>query len=247
MVKRLSMDQVIAQWVRVGVLFAGRRSRHAVDPERLLLETACLAPGSARLYAAAVSWVSRYDSFIARHRLKRLIADELEPTSRAALGLLLDLAIKHGASRTLNIAAEVCGKCDAPYPLLDVHARSATRRRLARRSACPEALRRGLWAPDVEIKRDALRPASWIIAQNPTFRERAIRKGDLRCTILETLRRDAPARELASEQALTRLCAAQRVAVRAALDDLEIEGVRLRRDDPTDRRRTRIRLPAAAS
>lgn len=90
-----------------------------------------------------------------------------------------------------------------------------------------------------------LRPPAWIIRHNPGFRDRAIRKGDLRCTILETLRRDVPGGELGSEKALVALCAANRPAVSRALDDLELEGIQLRHPDPDDRRRTRIRLPAA--
>lgn len=241
-----TVDNTIARWARVGVLFGARPSRRSPDLERLLLDTARLAPKNARLFTLAVSWLSEYDSFIARHRLKRLIVDELEANTRPVLGLLLDLAIKHGASRELNIAAKACGKTKTPAPLFDVHSRSETRRNLAKQSACIEAKRRGLWAPDVAIKLDALRPASWIVKRNPQYRERAIRKGDLRCTILETLRRDVPDHELESELALVRLCAAQRPAVSASLDDLDREGLRLRWVDPNDRRRNRIRLPGVA-
>lgn len=179
------------------------------------------------------------------HRLKRLIIDTLEPSAKPVLGLLLDLAIKHGAARELNIAADQCGRAEDVRPLFDIHTRSKARRRLAEQTSCPEATRRGLWAPDVEVKADALRPARWIIRQNPKFHDRVVRKGDLRVTILETIRRDAPRQELDSEQALVTLCAANRPAVSASLDDLEIEGVSLRHPDPHDRRRTRIRLPAA--
>lgn len=241
-----TLDNTIRRWVRVGVLFGNRPARQSPDLERLLMDTARLAPSHARLFVLGVTWLSRYSNFVARHRLKRLVLRELDRDENAVLGLMLDLAIKHGAARNLNIAAEACGRIARPRPLFDIHGTSASRQRSAERTACPEARRRGLWAPDVEIKLDALRPAAWIIARNPTFRDRAIRKGDLRATIIETLRHDAPDGQLPSEGVLAEWCAANRPAVSAALDDLELEGICLRRRDADDRRRHRIQLPAAA-
>jgi len=238
-------DSLFARWARAGVLFGTRPSHRSPDPERLLLDTARLAPSHARLFALSVTWLSQYSSFVARHRLKRLVIDELEPDARPTLGLLLDLAIKHGAARGLTLVAQACGRHVEPRPLFVVHRGSAARRRLAEQAACSEAKRRGLWAPDVEPKPDALRPASWIIAHNPAYRDRAVRKGDLRCSVLEVLRLDAPHGRLDSELALVQLCAANRPAVSAALDDLEREGVRLRHRDPDDRRRHRIEYAAA--
>ncbi|MBI1337327.1 MAG: hypothetical protein GC164_10240 [Phycisphaera sp.] len=239
-----TIDNTIARWSRVGILFGARPSRRTPDLERLLLDTALVAPHYARLFTLSVTWLSQYDSFIARHRLKRLINDELEQEARPILGLILDLAIKHGATPTLNTAGKECGSFDEPRPLFEVHARSAARKHLAKTNSCPEAIRRGLWAPDVDLKLDALRPATWIIQNNPELVDRAVRKGDLRCTILETLRHDTQGEELDSELALVRLCAANRPAVSAALDDLECEGFRIRRTDPKDRRRYHIELHA---
>lgn len=240
--KKPTQNTVLAQWSRAGILFGTPAARTSPDPERLLLNTARHAPGNVRLFSHAVSWLAQYSNLIARHRLKRLATDELEPDARPTLGLLLDFAITHGASRELNLAADCCEKHDKPRILFDVHRRSPARRRLAKSSASPAAVARGLWAPHVEPATDALRPAAWIIQRNPSYRDRAIRKGDLRSTILETLRRDTPEGSLGSERELAMLCAANRPAVTRSLNDLEIEGIRLRHPDPNDRRRTRIRL-----
>jgi len=244
---KLTIDHVIARWTRIGVLFGGSASAKTPDLERLLLDTARLAPGSARLFTLAVSWLACYDVFVARHRLKRLIRDELQVDARPVLGLMLDLAVAHGASPTLNIAGRLCGRADPPRPLFDVHASSEVRRRLAKRTACAGGRSRGLWTPDVAIKDDALRPAWWIVERNPAYTARAIRKGDLRCTVLEALRHDARGQTVESEQALIRLCAANRPAVSAAIDDLEREGLRLRRPTQNDRRRHRIALGSTVS
>jgi hypothetical protein len=83
----------------------------------------------------------------------------------------------------------------------------------------------GVWTPPVELKPDAVRPVTWLLDQNNEYRERVIRKGDLRVSIIETLRRDVPGHSVASEAALSRLSGATRAAVRKALDALRLEGV----------------------
>lgn len=102
----------------------------------------------------------------------------------------------------------------------------------------------GRWAQAIELKRDALRPPRWIVSRNPSFRERAAHKGDLRCSVLETLRRDLGNGPV-SEADLSRRCAATVVAIRAALDDLERELPGLEIERCRGRSGTRIRLKPA--
>lgn len=235
------INKLFSDWARVGVLFGVRPSSQSPDPERLLLATARHAHAEPRLFSLAATWLTRFSSFVARHRLKRL-ALELEPDAQPVLGLLLDLAVKHGASRELLVVAHACGSAERPQPLFDVHKTSTAHVNIARKNACPEAVLRNLWAPDVEPKFDALRPSSWVIRHNPEYLDRVVRKGDLRATILEVLRRDIPHHKIQSEVKLSEYCAANRPAVRAALDDLEREGFGLRSPHPVDARRTLIRL-----
>lgn len=236
------LDNTIARWTRLGVLFGGRAARTSPDLERLLLDTARLAPTSARLFYLAVTWLSQYGNFVARHRLKRLVEVELAHSHQPALAALLGLAVKHGASKELLIATDPCHAADEAGPLFDVHRRSPAQADLARRHACPEGLRWNLWLPDEPPKLDALRPAHWIIERNPNYLDRIVRKGDLRASILPTLQHDAPNGSVESETALSRLCSANRLAVRHAVDDLEREGYPLRQPRP-GARNTRIALP----
>lgn len=104
--------------------------------------------------------------------------------------------------------------------------------KIARRHACGQSLQWNLWLPDQPPKPDALRPARWIINQNPDYLDRIVRKGDLRCAILLVLRHDTPDGSADSEIALARKCSANRIAVRHALDDLEREGYALRQPQP---------------
>ncbi|MBL4701440.1 MAG: hypothetical protein JKX85_09300, partial [Phycisphaeraceae bacterium] len=179
------LDNAIAQWARLGVLFGNRSSRHAPDLEHLLLNTARLASGSARLFYLAITWLSQYSNFVARHRLKHLAETDLAIKHQPTLGTLLALAVKHGTSKELLIAAEVCQKADTKRPLFEVQQRSKTLTNIARQQASSEGLQWNLWVPDQPIKLDALRPASWVIKHNPQYLSRIIRKGDLRCSILQ--------------------------------------------------------------
>ena len=235
------IDNLIRDWARVGVLFGTRPSASSPDLERLLLNTARHAHAEPRLFSSAVTWLTEFGNFIARHRLKRL-ATELDPTSKPVLGLLIDLTVKHGATREFRSIAAICGKREEAGPLFEVHASTPARRQLAKNNACPEALKRNLWAPDVEPEPDVLRPASWALDNNPDYFNRIVRKGDLRATILEVLQRDLPDHTADSEVQLAELCGANRPAIRSALDDLEREGFELRSHHPTDRRRTQIQL-----
>lgn len=239
------LDNTTARWARLGVLFGDRPARTSPDLERLLLDTARLAPTSARLFYLAITWLSQYSNFVARHRLKRLVEAELALSHQPALAVLLTLAVKHGASKELLIAAEACEPAEESGPLFDVHRRSPALANLARRHACPEGLRWNLWLPDEPPKLDALRPARWIIERNPTYLDRIVRKGDLRASILLTLQHDVPGGSVESETALARLCSANRLAVRHALDDLEREGYALRQATP-GARNTRIALAPPA-
>jgi len=110
---RPDLDKTISRWARVGVLLGGRPARTSPDLERLMLDTARLAPVSPRIFYLAVTWLSRYVS----------------------------LAIKHGASRELHIATEVCERLTAPRPLFDVQRGNRILARIASDHACPEATR----------------------------------------------------------------------------------------------------------
>jgi hypothetical protein len=222
------LDITIARWARVGVLFGSRPAGRPPDLERLLLDTARLAPGNARLFYLAVAWLSRYGNFVARHRLKRLVETQLDVEHQPVLAALLALAVKHGASREWLIGAKACKPTAVPGPVFDVHRRRPALAKIAQRQACSQGLRWNLWLPDESPKLDALRPARWIIARNPDYLDRIIRKGDLRCSILLVLRHDARGGGLESEVALAEACSANRMAIRSALDDLEREGYTLR-------------------
>ena len=218
-------DNVERDWARVGVLFGCEPSRESPDLERLLIDTARKCPDNARLLPLAVTWLVEYGQFVARHRLKRLVQTELEPEPQAILGLLIEEAVRHGATRELLIVSEECHPLSPAVPLSRVQRDRASLSLISERRASELSQKWGVWTPPVEPKPDAVRPVTWLLDQNIEYRERVIRKGDLRVSIIETLRRDVPGHSVASEAALSRLSGATRAAVRKALDALRLEGV----------------------
>lgn len=215
------IEQLARDWVRVGVLFGAAPAEASPDLERLLIVSAGAASANSRLLRAVVTWLSRYSEFVARHRLARLIATEASPLESAALGLALETAAKVGRTSALNEAIGACAPLKAAKPLFD--AESGALAELAYRRASAESKRWGVWAEAIEPAFDTLRPATWVLAHNPTYRDRIVRKGDLRCSIIESLRHDAP-RGVRSEAELARLAGATRAAVRKALVALVLEG-----------------------
>ena len=235
-------ERTIQQWVRAGVLFGASPARQSPDLERLLLDTARVCPTDPRLFVLAVSWLVEYGSYIARHRLKELIRNELDAESRSVLGVLLDTAIDAGAVGQLRIALDECRPGESEEPLFAADRKDDVVREAVRESATSTSRRWKRLVQPFEPKRESLRPAKWILEHNPEYRDRALRKGDLRCSILETLNRDIQTAN--SESELARLCGASRTAVRHALDELEREGVDLRNRTRRNRRDQPIGLTA---
>ncbi|MCG3122055.1 MAG: hypothetical protein GIKADHBN_00431 [Phycisphaerales bacterium] len=226
-------QSVEERWARAGVLLSCEPSRKSPDLERLICDTAQSLPGNARLLPLVATWLARHGKLVARHRLRRLIS-LAPPAHKAVLGLLLESAISHGAPRTLRLALSACTPASGEGPLFSISRSNSVLASVARDTASPVSKRWGVWAPEVELKDDAVRPISWILENNPGFRHRLIRKGDLRCSIVEALRLDAD-RHAQSESQLARLVGATRVSVRRALEALEAEGVvRVNKDEARD-------------
>lgn len=232
-------------WAQLGVLFNCKPSGESPDLERLLLDTARACPENGRLLPLVVTWLAEYGGFVARHRLKRLVISELDPDAQAVLGLILDEAVRHGAPRGLRIVTRVCAPREVGAPLSASRREKPSFAALGERRASDLSKRWGVWTQPVETKPDALRPVSWLLSQNPTYRGRILRKGDLRVSVLETLRWDVPHRVADSESSLAMLVGATRAALRKALGSLTLEGEVLVAAIEGNRRDHQIRLLAA--
>ncbi len=218
-------DSLLDEWARLGVGFARSMTGGTPDLERLLLDTAAAASTDPRLVLAAITWLSRYSVLVAEHRLLCLLEDSgLNPTQRAALGLMIDFALahsrRHDRRRNIERVRNACSPAPNALPLFEVERRTDGLVKRAQRRACALGRKWNLWVEDLQPKYDTLRPGGWIIENNPALSFRADFRGDLRASILLTLQEDSEAGESVSE--LARRCGVTRTAVVQALDDLEL-------------------------
>lgn len=228
------LDNVIAKWTRLGVGFGGAPSSESPDLERVVLETARCAPAMARLFIMATTWLHRYGELIAKHRLRRLVRDELEPAHHATLGLMLDAAQRDTHPPRFASIIRDLTPASEPRPLFEVERASEALAARAEVRASALSAAWGVWCEAFEFKDDALRPANWVMRMNPGLVARADFRGDLRASVLASLTHDAGAGR--SELELARRCGGSRAQVRHALDNLELTGKASRRRSESDRR-----------
>ena len=224
----------------MGCGFNAQPSAETPDIERLMLDTARVMPQMSRLLIMGATWLHLYGDAVARHRLARLISDELEPQHHATMGLFLDIAQQGTHPHRFESITRELPPAATPRALFDVYRElpGMSDRALQRASAI--SLRWGLWCEPVEWKMNAMRPARWIMQHNPSLLTRADFRGDLRASVLESLRHDADSG--ASELSLARASGGSRTQVRAALDNLEMTG-RAKRLRVKGSRATKITLP----
>ncbi len=235
---------LIARWSRAGAGFHAEAAEGPLDLERLLLDTARHGPASARLFTMAATWLHRYGELIARHRLRRLACQELEPAFRPTLGLLLDIAQQGLHPPRFDLITKPLPPASPPMPLFEAECRTPGLRARAERTASELSRRWGRWCRPIELKSDALRPPAWVFEMNPEFRCRADFRGDLRASVLAALAFDDGAGE--SELALARATGGSRAQVRQALANLTLTG-RVSRSAAGDSKRARVRVSLAGA
>jgi hypothetical protein len=168
----------------------------------------------------AATWVSKYGYFVAKHRLVRMIKEELNAPQQALMGLLVVFAQRVGKKPLLPSVLRVCRPLIDPQPLFAVDRSSPAFSKLVAEHACEISKQWGLWTDEIEPSYDALRPVEWVVAQNPIFRVRARFQNDLRLSVLMCLKYESA--ESVSEAELTRRCGVTRPAMHKALDILSL-------------------------
>ncbi|MCP3981604.1 MAG: hypothetical protein GY716_20075 [bacterium] len=218
-----TLDNLISKWSSLGAGFnADPYEAGDIDLERLLLGTARHAPQMARLFIMAATWLHAYGDTIAKHRLKRLIDDELESEIQPILGLLLDTAQQGTHPREFQSILRHLVPEASPKPLFESARQSEKLSEIARRRASTLSREWGLWMQPIEFKEDAIRPASWMMARIPALRTRADFRGDLRASIMAALRYDVDAGN--SESRLAKLAGGSRSQIRNAIENLQMTG-----------------------
>lgn len=215
----MAADKILRQWARLGILFNVRPSSKTPDIEKLLVDTAIMLPHMPRLLPASVTWLTRYERLVCRHRLAGLAAIVSDADTSAAMGLLLSIAKDVSGTDHFNLIIKKCHPFKKPKPLFEVDRKSQQLWHLSQTNSSPISRKWGLWCEPVKLKEDVVRPLTWVMQYNPSLQQRAVFNGNLRASILETLAHDKQAGQ--SESLLARHCHATRKAVREALDHLE--------------------------
>ncbi|MBL4699576.1 MAG: hypothetical protein JKX70_12170 [Phycisphaerales bacterium] len=229
------LDILVQQWTSVGVLFNTAPTNGEIDLERLLIDTARNTDRMARLFVMSATWLHTYGDLIAKHRLKRLIRDELQPEYQPVLGLLLDIAQQGTHPLKFETIIKTLKPAKQPKAMFASSRKNPKLRDLAKCKASSISQKWNLWCQPIEFKDDAIRPASWLMRRHPEFVTRADFRGDLRASILASLRFDSDAGH--SELRLAELAGGSRAQLRSALGNLEMTGrVITRKADGANRR-----------
>lgn len=218
------ISSVGARWARLGAMLNVSAADQTPDIELLLLDTARVSSANTRLFVLAATWLTHYGDYVAKHRLARLIRDELELEYRPILGLLLDWAREHSDSNSsrFNLAIDACACTTDARPLSDIENRNVAFARLAEKRASALSRKWRRWISEFESKDDALRPVDWVAKNNPSLATRALTGGDLAASILAEYSNDSSVIE--SESELARRCGASRPAIRDAVRRLQLAG-----------------------
>lgn len=165
---------LMRQWARVGALFNVTPWAEPVDLEALVIETARVARGDERLFVMAASWLAEHHHLLDARRLSRQLAP-LEAEHSAVAGALLAMALEGtpGAS-ALAAAVTHCRPAAITTLLFPVLAEIPGWPALVQAEALPLFLRWGFWHNDATLKRNAIRPAAWLVRQCPELRVRAL-------------------------------------------------------------------------
>lgn len=224
-----SLEDVINAWTALGAGYLGGIERAAApDLEHVVLLTAMHGKHDPRMVVMAITWLSRYSSLIAEHRLCKLIRDgAIAAGESSGLGLILNIAIantsSHDRSRNLERPMKLCRPAASPGPYFIIDQTNEAMRQRAKRRASDLSARWNLWVEPLAPKYDALRSRSWVIAHNPDLAFRADFRGDLRATILLALSDEDEGQGAGSSVSeLARRCGVTRTAISSALNDLEL-------------------------
>lgn len=228
------IDQLIRDWARLGAAFDTEPADASPDLERLIIATVRCSSKSARLFIIATTWLHEYGDLVAKHRLKKLVREQLNDAERATMGLMFELAHDRAHPQRFSSIIRDLKPMSNPRPLFEVDRSSTTMIERAHRRASASSHKWGQWCESFPLKFDALRPAAWVMAQNPLMIMRADFRGDLRASILAALSHDPESG--ASELQLARHSGGSRAQIRNALDNLELTGKASRTRSSNDRR-----------
>lgn len=218
--KNKSLDDILNQWANLGAGFDIIYANDDIDLERLIIDTSRYISKMSRLYIMTATWLHIYGDMVAKHRLKRLINEELELEYQPVLGLLLDTAQEGTHPLQFKSITDQLSPARKFNPLFDSFKGNSKLAKIAKHRASDVSCKWKLWAQPIDFKDDAIRPSSWIINRYPILRTKAEYLGDLRASILSALKYDEGAGY--SEGRLAECAGGSRAQVHSILRKLEL-------------------------
>jgi hypothetical protein len=233
----MAARELHARWARLGAGSTGEPSEEKVDLERLLVDSAVVAPGDAELFWKAASWLATHYKLVDTRRLGRFL-DDLSGVSSAVAGAMVDVALEQSpAARSLRSARTHCRVLYTPKPLFTATRRTHVSAGVAWKTWLPLFKRWGLRHDQMSLVVDEVQPIHWVMTNCPELRVRALLGADLEAAVLEAL-----FEEPATITDLAKHLDATRAAVHDAVMSLVGRGLLLR---PTEGYRREVSVRPA--
>jgi hypothetical protein len=216
------LQRLASRWRKLGIGFNVAPAGRTPDVERLLIATASAVQADARLFEMVVSWLIQNARLVAVHRLAAMAQSIREDRDASpALGLMLELAEAHGATRSFGAAVRACVPAREPDALFDIDRRSAATVRLVRDGAVPISVRWGRWIDEFTPHVAALRPLDWIVAHNRAALSKRLTLSDADLSAALVL---AESGERLHAAELARRAGISRMQARRSIDRLQLLG-----------------------
>jgi hypothetical protein len=166
--------ELMRAWTRLGVLFNTAPATARVDLEQLIVDTARVTRSDERLFVMAASWLAEHHHLVDARRLGRRL-NAVDASTSATAGAMLAMAVQATTGPTALAAAMThCRPLTVPEPLFPVMAQHPGLLALVKVEMLALFAAWGFWHNDAVLKRNAIRPISWLLRHCPELRIRAL-------------------------------------------------------------------------
>jgi hypothetical protein len=179
----VTIQTLMRRWKRLGFGFAIDSCDAAVDPERLIADTAFEGRREPVCMWAMLTWLVRFGDLVNVPRLERMITEQNGP----ALGVIIDIAVENGADRKLKNAGRRCRPFTVPQILFSVMEEKKTTRTYEQTYTLPQFAKWGLFCSSFNVKSDALHAREHVLRNNRNLLLRTLFGANARSEILFAL------------------------------------------------------------
>lgn len=181
-------DQNIAilyqKWAKFGWMVSEPTFDGDVDLEELITETTWAARYDGRLMKWLMTWFKDFGDLVNKKRLLRCI----KQADTAVLGVVIDIAMDHGADKNFKTVIVKCNPLKKPEVFLKGMEDITIYLEEQKRNGKKEFLKWGFYCTMLEFYTDALREREWILKNNKLLALRAVFGVNIRSEIINALK-----------------------------------------------------------